>query len=310
MRRALTAILLGLFPAAAVAQQAPATQPAPVSPVLPGDEGPIPDPNVKDPNLPPDPEAHPPAYRYAKRDYPREVVHRPLTLPEDQAEVMLDVPFVAGDGNPTLTQVLRGAFGVTVDLQLGVTYSVGLERLNAETGEKGFEVGKAVSLDAAYTIFPGYLAAQLRLAFYADPDIFGLALVLGAPFKLTLADRWAIFGAADLVTIKLTGLAVYPADPARNLAAVALDARGGTTPAGSIDLNLGVAFQAKPNLAVWGTVGLGWPDFDTNDQPFALFAGLTYTPRRFWDIGARIGFLSLDDPATSFSIGAFAAVRL
>lgn len=303
MRRALLAIplCLGLFDlgdlgASAGAQEQP--------------EPPIPDPNVPDPTLPPDSEAHPAAYRYEKRDYPRELVRRPMTLAEDQAEIVLDVPFVAGDGHPTLTQVLRGSFGVTVDLQLGVTYSVGLERLNAQTGEDGFEAGKAFSADAAYTIIPGYLAAQVRLAFYADPDLFGLGLVLGVPFKLTFAERWQIFGGADLVTIKLKGLAVYPSDPARNLGAAALDARGGVTPSGSVDVTLGVAFQVQQALAVWGTVGYGWPDFDTKDQPFGLFAGLTYSPRRFWDLGARLGFLALDEPAASFSIGAFAALRM
>jgi len=42
----------------------------------------------------------------------------------------------------------------------------------------------------------------------------------------------------------------------------------------------------------------------------AAFAGLTYTPRRTFDVGARVGFLAMDDPAQSFSVGAFAAVRL
>ena len=68
--------------------------------------------------------------------------------------------------------------------------------------------------------------------------------------------------------------------------------------------------QAKDNLALWGTVGLGWPDFDTDDQPFSIFFGLTYSPRRFWDVGARIGFYELDEMAASFSLGVFTALRI
>jgi hypothetical protein len=303
MRRALTAIIVSvtLGPAVAAAQAPPTTT---------EEEPPIPDPNVPDPNLPPDPAASRPAYRYEKREYPRELVLRPLTLAAEQAEVAIDMPFVARDGHPTLHQILRGAFGVTVDLQLGVTYTVGLERFSAEGEEKGFEVGKAVSLDAAYTIIPGYLAAQLRLAFYADPDVFGLGLILGVPFKITIGREWAVFGGADLVSVKLKEFAVDPADPASNLRDVDNVGRGVDTDSGSVDFTGGVAYQAKPNLAVWGTIGVGWPNFDTNDQPFALFTGLTFSPRRFWDIGARVGFLALDEPAESFSVGVFAALRI
>ncbi len=321
MRQALAVILLGVLPVTAAAQEeVPATQPQAepepevvpeiVNPVAPGDEGPIPDPNVPDPNIPPESADAPPPYRYAKRDYPKELVKRPLTLAADQAEVSLEVPFVLGDGRPTLTQVLRGGFGVTVDLELGVTYAVGLERLNPAAGQDGFDVGKAFSVDAAYTIFPDWLAAQVRLAFYTDPDLFGLGLTLGLPFKIVLGDRWMIFGGADLVSIKLKSLAVYPADPGRNEAQAADVQRGVVAPSGSIDFTGGVAYQVQPALAVWGTVGLGWPDFDTNDQPFALFAGATYSPRRFWDVGGRIGFLALDEPAQSFSLGIFTALRM
>jgi hypothetical protein len=310
MRRALTAVLLGCLPALAAAQEEQDTAPDPPPIVEVDDDGPIPDPNVADPRLPPDPAERPAPYRFEKRDYPRELVRRPLTLPREMIEASLDVPFVARDGHPTLHQVLRGAYGVTVDLQLGVTYGIAFERLAADDGEDAFELGKAVSLDATYTILPGMLAAQVRLAFYADPDVFGLGLILGVPFRINLGERWAIFGGADLVSIKLNNFAVNPGDPAANLAHVALVGRQGTAPSGSIDLTAGVAYQAQQNLALWGTVGLGWPDFDTNDQPFALFGGLTYTPSRDWDVGARLGFLALDELAESFSVAVFAALRL
>jgi hypothetical protein len=305
-----------IWPSSSWAQVEPAEEEAaPTAPMLPtDDEGPIPEPDVPEnplAGLPPERSAEEPAIRYAKADYPVAIVKRPLTLASDQIEVSLDVPFVANDGHPTLTQVLRGGYGVTVDLEIGLTYAIGLERLDAQPGENGFEVGRAVSLDSAYTLIPGYLAAQLRLAFYIDPDLFGIGLILGLPYKVTIGDRWSIFGGANLVRLKLKELAVDPENPARNLADVALAARGGTPSIGGANLVTGAMFQARENVAVYGTVGIEWPDFDTaDDQPFSLFFGGTITPRRSFDLGARLGFLSLADPGASFAVTAYAALRL
>src|SRR5215510_2297875 len=131
--------LLAAAPALAAAQESqpvpeiePSTQPT----IVTEDEGPIPDPNTPDVARRPRPKpAGPPTPRYTKADYPTEIVKRPLTLAAEQAQVSLDMPFVAGDGHPTLTQILRAAFGVTQDFEVGLSYSIGLERLSPETSE-------------------------------------------------------------------------------------------------------------------------------------------------------------------------------
>jgi hypothetical protein len=306
-------LLLAAVPTLAAAQESqPATDQAAATPtIVTDDEGPIPDPNVPDiaRRRPPSGPGTP-VVRYTKADYPTEIVKRPLTLAAMQGQVTLDMPLVAGDGHPTLTQILRGAFGVTQDLEVGVSYSVGLERLSPDSGTDGFEAGKAFSLDGAYTLVPQLLSCQARLAFLADSDNFGVGLILGVPLKLELGDRWALFGGQDLVHIKLKALPVDPADPAGNLAQLAAITRGVPTSRGSIDVHVGAAFQATPVLALYGIFGVAWPDFSGDQQPWSLFAGLTYTADRVWDIGARVGFYKLDQPSESFSVGATAALRI
>src|SRR4029077_18190557 len=100
-------------------------------------------------------------------------VKRPLTLVAGMADVSLDVPFVAGDGQPLLTQILRAGFGVTDRFTLGLTYGIALERLSPPAGVDGVEPGKGVSLDPAVTILPGHLAVQLRLGLYAESGKVG-----------------------------------------------------------------------------------------------------------------------------------------
>jgi hypothetical protein len=287
----------------------PATQPM-LTP-LPEDEGPIPEPNVpEDPlaGLPPDEGVEAELPRYDKRGYPIERVKRPLTLPADLGEIDVDVPMVLNDGHPLLTQTLSPAYGITVDLELGLTYSIGVERLSAEPGEQGFEVGRAVSLDAAYTLIPRYLAVQARLAFYIDPDVFGIGLILGLPYKIELGDEWAIFGGADLERLRLKEFAVYPEDPAANLFNVSEIGRGVEPGIGSGRLTTGVMFQARPDTAIDGSFGVE-RNFESDDQDYSLFAGVTYSPSPAMDLAVHLGFRSLDSPEESFTAALRGALR-
>ena len=307
----LAAVLAGR-PAAAqepeIEVEAPATQPGPAPA---DDEGPIPEPDVPDDplgDLPPEDDDGPEPARFDRRDYPIELVRRPLTLAADQAEVAVDVPLVVNDGHPLLTQILRAGYGVTVDLELGLTYGTGLQRLNAQAGEEGFEVGKAVSLDAAYTLIPRFLAAQARVALFVDPEVFAVGLILGLPYKIELGDRWALFGGADLVRLRLKEFAVDPADPAATSAAVAFIERGGEPGIGSGRLLTGLLFQAQPNLALDGQFGIQ-RDFEDDRQSYSLFAGVTFSPSRTVDLGGRLGLGSLDDAAT-FAVALHCALRI
>src|SRR5262249_8353912 len=156
-------------------------------------------------------------------------------------QISLDIPFVTNASDPTLTQILHAAFGVTQDLEVGLSYSVGLERLSPKAKEDGFEVGKAFSLDGAWTLLPQLMAAQARLAFLVDPDEFGVGLILGLPIKLELGDRWALFGLGDLVHIKLKALPVDASDPASNVEQLREIGIGIQALRGSIDARVGAA---------------------------------------------------------------------
>jgi hypothetical protein len=297
-------------------QSQPAAPPASVEPQVPPTEtktyeGPVTDPNI--PDIARRPRVQPPSvatHRYTKDDYPDEIVKRPLTLAAEQAQISLDVPLSSNGGNPTLTQILRAGVGLTRDWQVGVTYGFGLDRLDAQPGEKGYEAGKAFSVETAYTIIPQYLAAELSFAFFADPDLFGMSLAIGVPFKIEIGDQWAFFGGRNLIRVKLHGLDVDPADPAYNLAQSGLIQRGVSPDDGRVQLDVGVVFQPQTNVAVFGTFGVGWPDFSTHDQPFSTFVGAVYTAAHRFDLGARIGFDMLDHLSDSFAASVFVAVRL
>src|SRR5262249_47595481 len=160
------------------------------------------------------------------------------------------------------------------------------------------------------TIIPQALSASLSFAFLAEPDQFGMSFAVGAPFKLEIGDHWAIFGGNDFIRVKLKGVPVDPSDPEYNFAQLALLDHGSSSADGRLQLTVGVDSQPLPNLALFGTFGIGWPDFGTDQQPYSLFYGLSYTAAKRWDVGARLGFLRLDHLEDSFSAAVFAAVRI
>jgi len=318
MRNGLIVCLTGVtallaVPARAQEQPAEPSKPAVPPTEIKTDEGPIPDPNVPDDllaGLPRDKTTAKPVHRYGKDDYPTEIVKRPLTLAGEQAQISLDMPLASNGGNPTLTQILRAAVGLTRDWQVGLTYSFGLERLSSVPNLKGYEAGKAFSVETAVTLLPQYLSAEISFAFLADPDLFGMSIAVGLPFKIEIGDRWAFFGGRNLVRFKVHGLAVDPTDPQFTFDQVALLDKGSSDSDGRVQIDVGVAYQPLSNVAVFGTFGVGWPDFSTNQQPYSLFAGASYTAARRWDFGGRIGFYRLDHLSDSFSVALFAAVRI
>jgi hypothetical protein len=244
-----------------------------------------------------------PRPRYNKDDYPIEVILRPLTLAADQIQVSLDMPFTISD-TPFLTQVFRGAYGITTDLQVGISYGFGLQTLSPAS----YNAGKAFSLDAAYTILPGILAAQASLPFNMDPFASGISL--GVPFRLTIMDKWAVFGGQDLVQVRIYKYAPDVANPVYNEAIErGLDANS-TDHYGNVNLSFGGLYQAKPNIAVTWAWAWRWDNFDDDDKPVSSFVGLTWSQNNRFDLGARAGFTRVDDPKDSFTLGLSAAYRL
>ncbi len=283
------------------------------SEALAQDEPPIPEPHI--PDAPqgtrdvrggPKPETP----RITKADYPTQLVLRPVTLAEAQAEIGLAVTFVNNDGNGLLWPTLRAAFGITRDVEVGFTWAAFLTRFSPAADENGIDTGKAFSLDGGLTLVPDWFAVRVRLAFYADPDVFGFGLVLGAPFRWRILPRFALFVGQDLLYIKLAKIAVDPADPARNLGEVANIARQVPTAAGRLNLAFGGIFQATDRTAVYASFAVGWEDFSFTDQPYSLYVGVTHTPQQQVDLGLRTGFRRLEHAGQTFTVEVTAALRL
>lgn len=259
------------------------------------------------------------AGRPTKADYPIEVVKRPLTLTAMQGQVSLEATFAGADDlllprtgtgsdnkadSPVFTQVLRGAFGVTQDLQVGVTYGIGMERLSPAEGDKGFVEGRAFSLDAGYTIIPGWLAAQLSVPFYVSP--FAMGVTVGAPFRVVIREKNAIFGGHDLVQIRLKEFPVDPADVAYNTRV----REAVEKPVANLNINLGALHEFKPNLT--GSLQLGYRmiDMSSADAPVSLLLGLIWSKDARFDLGFQAGVLRLDDFGGSFTATVMGAYRL
>jgi hypothetical protein len=332
LRRLLAALILAV-PALASAQgtgdKKPAggatPPPATATPPPAEEEAPIPD-DFKvndDPNDPdamttrPDPDetaikAEVQAkVRFTKADYPIEAIMRPLTLVEGMAEVGLDIPFVsyglpADETGRAFTQVLRAGYGVTEDIQIGLTYNFGLQQVAPESH---YEAGKAFSVDALYNLIPGWLALQVSLPFYVDP--FAMSLTLGAPFRLKLHEKIAIIGGQNLLQIKFVKFPVDPENPAYNVGTVAgIDAAGQGEPDGNFNLLFGALFQAKPNLALSLMVGTLFFDFKSEDAPFPLWLDLRWSKSPIFDFGARAGTQAMDDFGNRIFVTVYTAYRI
>jgi hypothetical protein len=249
--------------------------------------------------------------RYDKKTYPTELVKRPLTLAANQFELRLDSPFANNEGNgATMWQVLYASFGVTRDLQVGLTYSFGLIRLDAAEGENGFEVGRGFSFDGAFTIVPNHFAIGVNLPFYVDPDAFAMGVNLSLPFRINFGERWAVYGGHDLFQLGVIKMPVDPTNPGYNLAIAAVAAAEGVEePTANLNIRAGGMYQVNPNVAAWIEMGIHYPDFEQLDQPTSLFAGASWSRNNRLDLGGRLGFVRLDE-AGSFSMSVYAALRL
>jgi hypothetical protein len=329
MKRILCMAAAGLLSSAAAAWAQPGgdplggDQPAPSEPVAEPDpeepEGPIEDPDIPPPDAgaitADDLDGTAAAKRstqinYTKKTFPIEVVKRPLTLAQWQAEIALDSPFVSGADSPTMWQTLRARFGITRDWEAGLTYSFGLFTFDPPEGGKSFEAGRAFSFDGAWQILYRHLAAAASLAFYADPDAFGFGINLGVPFRVNLGERWAIFGGHDLLRLQIVKMPVDPAFPAYNLGIAAASELGVEEPAGDLTINVGGMVQIQPNINAYLQFTTAYLDFEDQDQPFSLFGGLTLSRNNRFDLGGRIGFYRLDDAGETFSVSVYGAYRL
>jgi hypothetical protein len=300
-------------PAAAAAPVAPAVDDAPPADLEGRDE------NPNAPRLAADPppaiaaEASPPP----PAGYPRAEAARPITLPRNMFEVAIGPHFQASPYQGT--DALRARYGVTDRVQLGLTYVLGGvfdDPLTPASTKLKLSPGKAVGLDLTYAIRP-WVGARLGVPVYVDP--LAASIQLAAPMRWRFRDGTYAIGALDeLITIRVKRFAPsFYQEAANARAAAETDEMGSRTlqSRGALRFTGYGVMQRSERLALIARLGITMDDFSSTKTErgggltTALRAGLQYSPRRYLDLGASLGF---DDLAAlgSFGLAGLLAVRI
>jgi hypothetical protein len=241
--------------------------------------------------------------------YPIEEAMRPITLPKSMSEVAIGPhaqfsPYQGSDA-------LRARYGITDQIQIGLTYVLGGIYDDPASGEKkiGFHPGKAVGLDLTVMIKP-WLAVRGGVPVYINP--FALGLTLGAPMKWQFAGgKYALGALDDLVTIRLYRFApTFYQEAANASGAFGTADMGNNTiqSRGNIRFAAYGIMQYQPKLAFIARLGVTVEDFattrtdagDNSGLKSFIRAGLQYSVRKYLDLGISIGF---DDLARGGSFG-------
>jgi hypothetical protein len=268
----------------------------------PGAEEPLPsyDPSgdpagaTENPTAPKDWDAKPPpppplAVKAIRTGYPIEQIYRPLVLPRRMMQAALELPMTVDPGS--FTAIVRGSYGATRDLQLGLRYAI----VTAISGDT--LGGKTVALDADYQVF-SWLAGQISLPIGFDP--LALGVVFGAPMKFTLFDRFSVEVLRDVVGVKLYRYLPSAVSPAESASLAAADRLNSIVPASEVDLGGRVLYQFTPELAGEARYNVRMPEFEATGAPHEATLGALYSTSNKLDLGARLGFLDLARASDSF----------
>ena len=241
-----------------------------------------------------------------RKGYPIEETLRPITLPALMSEAGLDVrnnidPY---DGNTTL----RGRFGITKKIQIGLEYNIGGFFDDVAGDDKiKFNTGKAIGLDVTYSVFE-WLAVRVALPFYLDP--FAMGATIGAPLKFRIGSRFAFGGGADLLTFKIVKFVPSTTDERINdLNSYFVDSGTGTSD-GALTFSGFAIYQLKPNVAIGGDVGLRYEDFSDTNTPFMLRARAQYSVSNKLDFGGAFGFGDVAEWRDTTLLNLYAQLRI
>jgi hypothetical protein len=241
-----------------------------------------------------------------KSGYPIEESQRPITLPQNMSEISL-APHAQVNGRVGATDALRARYGITRQVQLGLTYVLygAFDDPKTLTTDKvGFHPGKAVGLDVT-VLLQDWLAVRVGVPVYIDPVAVGLTL--GAPMKFIFTDKFALGGMDELLTFKIRKFAPTFYQEAQN-AAYAAAPSGTITSDGALRPTVFGQYQQAPKMVLYGRLGVNFEDFG-NDATAFIRAGFNYTPRRYLDVGLSLGFDDLS-VAKSFAPAGFIALRI
>lgn len=257
------------------------------------------------------PEAAPVPQKQVTTGFPIEEALRPITLPQNMSEVTLGL---GAQVSPLATSgTLRARYGITRQVQLGLTYQFGgfyadEDFLASATGDTKFHPGKAVGLDVTVQL-QKWLAVRVGVPVYVDPVAVGITL--GAPLRFVLGNKLTLGGMEELLNIRASKF--VPSFQYEYVNAIGADNEdNNTTQSSGFVRPSGYAiFQYQPNLALIGRFGVQI-DFDGGDTASTVSfmrAGLQFSPRRQIDLGFSIGFDDLSRGG-SFSPAAYVSVRI
>jgi hypothetical protein len=227
--------------------------------------------------------------------YPIEEVFRPITLPANMSEISFGMNFPV---DPFIgTMALRARYGITRQIQLGLTYVVaGIydDPGTAGTDKIGFHPGKAVGLDVT-VLMKEWIGLKIGVPVYIDP--VAVALQLGAPMKFRFADgKLALGGLDDLLTIKIKEFPPSLTSEAMNADGAARKDSGSIQSRGSFRISAYAVYQQSPQMALIGRAGITFEDFSGTRSVSGggsttfIRAGLQYSAKKFLDVGGSLGW--------------------
>ncbi len=252
--------------------------------------------------------------------YPIELALRPITLPANMSEIQIAPHLIASPYAGT--DALRARYGITPTVQIGLTYVMyGVyDRQDVDAGlSKKYEVhpGKAGGLDVTVLI-KNWVGVKVGLPMYLDP--FAMSLAIAAPMKFQLTDKLAIGGMDELLNIALPfGAEFAPSfyHEVTNASAGAKSEMSNTVQSrGNLKFSAYGIYQQKANLAIIGRAAIDLEDFSVNRSDAgghaisSLHGGLTFSPKKFLDVGGTLGFDNLASMPDSFALSGFLAVRI
>ena len=237
--------------------------------------------------------------------YPIEEVARPITLPQGMSEVALELratlsPFVS---NATL----RARYGITRQWQIGVRYNGGGFYKDPVTNQSGYNVGKAAGFDVTYLV-NSWIGASIGVPIYLDP--VATSISIGAPIRFRFGPKVTVGGLGDLLDIRVSKFVPSFYSEYANEGLAEAYRTNTTKPTGNLRFAGYGIYQQKPNLALYGRIGVTARDFSSLDLLYLLRAGLSFSPKRFIDLGASVGFDDLALPGRTFGFEASATFRI
>jgi hypothetical protein len=252
--------------------------------------------------------------------YPIQEALRPITLPRYMLEVRLDPHMETGDGSSIpyeMTTTLRGRFGITDKIQVGVTYNAAAIYTDPAIMAKSYSLngGKAFGVDVTYLV-RDWVGARIGIPMYASPD--AVSVDFGAPLKFKFGDKFAIGGLDDVFNIKIDNFAPSFYNEYYNAVSGYSATHGTEVPAGILTIAAYAVYQLQRDLAVFGRFGdqdfLGGASGNAGANQLGgntefLYGGLQWSPSPSFDVGASIGWDDLGHIG-SFAPAAFAALRM